>query len=345
MLKKTITIRNRTIGDNAPMMIIAEIACAHEGRFDDLLKLIDMSAETGADAVKFQVFDPQTHITKHHKNYPIARKLAFSPSQWLKAAQYAREKKSLLLLTDVYDEGSIDIVRSLDPDMVKIHSADLNNAPLLKKVAAFNKPTLIGIGASTVEEIKASLAVFRKNYQGEFIGLMHGYQAFPTKLDELNILQLPTFRNVFDLPVGFLDHTEGDTDESLYISLVARGVGAFSVERHIVLDRAHKGIDYESALSLAYFKKFVHWVRQTERALGNAEPQPLTEDEKKYREYMKKSIVAARDIKEGEVLDANMVAFKRSSPGLSGDQLERILGRTFKRSVNKDDNIVEEILK
>ncbi len=344
MIKKSIHIKGRMIGDQAPMLIIAEIACAHEGRFEDLLKLIDLAGQTGADAVKLQVVDAAAHMTRHHQLYDLLLKLVLTPAQWREAADYVRKRTSLLLLADIYDEASVSTVLSLDPDMVKIHSADLSNVPLVKQVAGLNKPTLIGVGASTQEEIGQALHVFQQHYKGEFVGLMHGYQGFPTRLEELNILQIPGFRQAFDMPVGFLDHTEGDTDESLYISLAARAAGAFAVEKHIVLDRAKKGIDHESALSLDHFRTFVRWVRQTEKALGSAAPLPLTVSEKKYRDMMKKNIVAARDIKEGEILDAGMIAFKRSSPGISADQLPQVLGRKLKRSVHKDDNIVLEVL-
>lgn len=340
---KTATIRHKTVGEGMPYMVIAEIACAHEGNYGNLLKLIDLACETGADAVKFQVFNMGSHMTPHHRIFELAKKLEFTAAQWKEAVAYARSKTDAIICADVYDMGSVQTVAALNVDMVKIHSADLNNFPLIKEVARFKKPTMLGTGASTFVEIAAGLEAFRAENADSFVGLMHGYQAFPTKLEELNILQIPTIKERFDVPVGFLDHIEGDTDESLYVSLLARAVGAFAVERHIVLDRSLKGVDHESALSLPYFKKFVDWVRKSEAALGNPVPGPLTPEEIKYRELMKKMMVAARDISIGEKLNAEMIAFKRSKqPGLSGQELSSVLGKTTKVKISKDDNILQE---
>jgi N,N'-diacetyllegionaminate synthase len=340
----TVRIRNKTIGEGQPLMIIAEIASAHEGRFDDLLKLIDSAQKSNADAVKFQVLDADKHMTEHHRLYDLVRRLEFSKAQWKEAVAYARRNTDLLVLADAYDEGGLDIIAGLDVDMIKIHSSDLSNFSLIKNVASLKKPTLMGVGASSIKEIREGLRMFRLRNVKSFVGLLHGYQAFPTRLDELNIRQITTLRRLFRVPVGFLDHTEGDTEESLFIGLAARALGAFAVEKHIVLDRSKKGIDHESALSVDYFQKFVRWMRATETALGSEEWRALTLDEIKYRDLMKKTIVASAVIKPGERLTAAKLSLKRSSPGFSGADLKRLLGRKVKVEIKKDQTISREMM-
>jgi sialic acid synthase SpsE len=339
-----IIIRGRSIGENCPMLVIAEVACAHEGDFDKLIRLIDIAIATNAGAVKFQILNAEAHITASHQIYDLVKTLEFSKEQWLEAITYLRNKSDILIMTDIYDEASIDIVKAVNPDMIKIHSADLNNYRLLRSAASLQKPTLIGVGASTIDEIRDGLAAYKDNFNG-FIGLLHGYQAFPTHTEELQIIQINTLKQYFNVPVGFLDHTEGDSDESIFIPLVARGAGAFAIEKHITIDREHKGIDYESALSLPNFHKMTLWLKEADKAMGNRILQPLSQSEKRYRSFMKKNIVAARDLKKGDILTDDSISFKRSENGVTGDHYYEFLNRILTIDVKKDQNILFTDLK
>jgi N,N'-diacetyllegionaminate synthase len=341
---KKIEIDNKSIGENSPVLIIAEIASSHEGNFSDLIKLIDFASKTGADAVKFQVLNAEAHMTSQHQIWGLVKQLEFSKEQWIEAALYTRKNTKMLMLTDVYDIRSIETVFHMKPDMIKIHSADLNNFELVAAVAKLGIPTMIGVGASTLDEITNSIKVFKNINTDGFLSLMHGYQGFPTSLEDMNIRQLCMIRDIYNLPVGFLDHTEGDTDASLYIPLVAASLGAFAIEKHICLDRALKGIDHESSLSLRYFKKLVNQVRNVEIALGSQNPTELSEGEIRYRKFMKKGLVAAVNIKEGEVLSEKNIAMKRSEGALQQDELRFILGKKVKINLVKDDNISWEVI-
>lgn len=341
---KNIKIKNKLIGDNAPVVIIAEVASAHGGNFDELIKLIDFAKATGADAIKFQVLTAESHMTPMHEIWELVKQLEFSKEQWQEAADYTRRTTELIVITDIYDIESIDKVRLIDPDFIKIHSADLNNFFLVKEAAKLNKPTLIGVGASTIEEIAKCLNVFHSINSSCFVSLMHGYQGFPTELSDMNMNQIKMLRNLFQIPVGFLDHTEGDTEESIYLSLVARALNAFAIEKHIVLDRTLKGIDYEAAVSMEYFKKLVQQIRIVETALGSYQPLPLSKGEKRYRDFMKKNIVASVDIKEGDIIEMHKIYFKRSKGALPQESLENILGKKAKRNIHKNQNINWDVL-
>ncbi|HIA11461.1 MAG TPA: hypothetical protein EYN69_05230, partial [Flavobacteriales bacterium] len=216
MVNKTdqIEIKGKYIGQNCPVLIIAEVASAHEGNFDDLLKLIDLAAKTGADAVKFQVLNAESHMTPKHQIWDLVQQLEFSKDEWIEAAEYTRANSSMLLLVDVYDIQSITTVTAMKSDMIKIHSADLNNFELIEAAAKLKIPAMIGVGASSLDEIEQCIKVYRDSNPEGFLSLMHGYQGFPTELEDMNIRQLTLLREHFGLPVGFLDHAEGDTDAS-----------------------------------------------------------------------------------------------------------------------------------
>ncbi|MDG2449490.1 MAG: N-acetylneuraminate synthase family protein [Saprospiraceae bacterium] len=338
-MMQSVKIGNRLIGENHPMMIIAELASSHEGRYTDMLKLIDFAIKTGADALKFQVLNQESHITKAHEIYDLVGQLEFSSDQWVSIMSYARQNTDMIIMTDVYDLASLEIVKRMNPDMVKIHSADLNNKQLVRGVAKLNKPSMIGIGASSLEEIRKAIHWFKEENEYDFLSLMHGYQGFPTKLEDMNISQLGPLKELFGLPMGFLDHAEGDTEESLYLAIAARAIGAFAVEKHIVLNRDTKGIDYQSALSMPFFKRFVNQIRNVESALGNRTPQPFSPGEKRYRDFMKKDIVAKEKIKKGEILTIENLTLKRSKGALSQGYYEVLLGKVARIEINKDENI------
>jgi N,N'-diacetyllegionaminate synthase len=333
-----------TDNPNTPMKIIVEIASAHEGSYNNMLKLIDLSIKTGADALKFQILNQESHITSSHKIYDLVGQLEFSSDQWLNIMSYTRSKTDMIIMTDVYDIASISTVKLMDPDMVKIHSADLNNKQLVKMVARLSKDTMIGIGASSLEEIRKAIQWFKEENAENRLTLMHGFQGFPTKLEDMNMSQIKTYKELFGLQVGFLDHTEGETEESIYLALAAKAFGAFAVEKHIVIDRQAKGLDYESALSVASFKKFIHQIRQLEIAIGNRIPQPLSVGEQKYREFMKKKIIARNNILQGEVLNDSNLTFKRSEGGLSQEYYELINGKHALEDIRKNENITLSII-
>jgi len=338
-----ITLRNKTIGEGQPILTIAEIASAHEGSYKNLIKLIDMAYKTGADAVKFQVFNSNSLMTEKHSIWDLVQKLEFSKEQWIDVAKYTR-KYSILMLTDVCDIKSIDTIIAMEPDMVKIHSADLNNFELVENVAKLHIPTMIGIGASTLNEITNSINVFKNINNSGFLSLMHGYQGFPTNLEDMNIRQLIMLKDVYKLPVGFLDHTEGDTESSIFIPLVATSIGAFAIEKHICLDRKSKGIDYESSLSLKYFQKLISQIHDVEKALGSQSPTELSEGEIKYRKFMKKGLVTATSMRKGDIFTMDKINMKRTDEALPQDKLKDILGRKAKINLNTNDNISWDII-
>ena len=167
---------------------------------------------------------------------------------------------------------------------------------------------------------------------------MHGYQAFPTKIEESNLEFLKTLKEKFGQPVGFMDHVDGSDPLSQILPLVAIGFGASVIEKHITLDRKAKGIDYESALEPPAFKEFVSKVRKMEQAIGKGVCN-FSEDEKQYRKRMKKSIVAREAIPKNVTIKREMVAFKRGREGISPMEVEKIIGKKSKTMIQKDESI------
>jgi sialic acid synthase SpsE len=333
-------IGDKFIGPGHPTFFIAEVASAHEGNIDVAKQMIDIAKEANADAVKFQIVDKDEHMVPYHETYPILQKLVFTDDQWNDLRQYAREK-NIPFIADAYDAPSAELISRLDVDAVKIHSADLTNPELIEQVAQLHKPTFLGVGATTMDEISQAIAIIRK-YHNNII-LMHGFQAFPTKLEDMHFNYIKTLKTAFNLPVGILDHTEGETFISKVIPLLTPFVGASAIEKHFTVNRSLKGIDYESSVNPNTLKEIVQHLREIETTLGSSTP-PATFSpaEQRYRDWMKKTIVAQVNIPEGTIITRDHIAFKRAGKGLRPMDAHKILGKQAKTDIQQHQNITEE---
>jgi sialic acid synthase SpsE len=198
----------------------------------------------------------------------------------------------------------------------------------------------LGTGASTLDEIGEALQAIQ-NAGGRKVVLMHGVQNFPTALDDANIRHIKLLQRVFNLPVGYQDHTDASQGISKIIDLVALGMGACILEKHITLDRSQKGTDYQAALEPEEFKAWVRTMRSASSALGTDQIRPLTESDLTYRKFQKKSIVAATAITAGDVITREKVAFLRTGvPALAPGQLSAVLGKRMRRNIHAYEPVV-----
>jgi sialic acid synthase SpsE len=324
-MQKEIHIGNKIIGAGHPPFIIAEMACAHDGDFEKAKKLIDSAVDANADAVQLQFFRAEETVTPSHPVYDVLRKIEFTEKEWTELFQYACSKKILVFIC-TYDLPSVEFATRLKADGIKLNSADLSNPEVVQAVASSGIPFTLGTGASTIEEIAAGINLAKSNGADKII-LMHGVQNFPTKIEDLNIQRVELLRDVFDMPVGYHDHTSGEDPLAQVIDLVALGLKACVLEKHITIDRNEKGIDYQAALEPIEFKDYVARTKAI---------RAFTESDLRYRKFQKKSIVAASELVEGEVLVREKVKFIRSEePGLPPSAFDSILGKKLKKNLRK----------
>jgi len=337
-MNKIISIGNHKIGNGNRPFIIAEMACAHDGIKEKAIKLIDASVHAKADAVQLQFFVADETVTPFHPAYEVVKRIEFSELDWTEIFNYAKSK-NILVFVCTYDIPSVKLAAKLKADGIKLNSADLSNPEVVIEVAKTKIPFTLGTGASTIEEITKGLNLAIENGAKDII-LMHGVQNFPTQTEDLNISKVSFLKENFSIPVGYHDHTDGDDEFTHAVDLIAIGLGANVIEKHITLDRKEKGIDYQAALEPEEFKKFVDRIHRSYIAFGTSEVKPFTESELKYRKFQKKSIVAAVDLKAGEIITRDKVRFIRNeNPGLSPAEFQSILGRQIKSYILKFQNI------
>jgi len=334
---KPIKIKNKIIGEGFPCFLIAEMACAHQGDVEKAKELARIAIKAKADAVQIQVFQKEFYMSPICKEYDLIYRLELSLEEWKEVIKIIKGG-DILFFAAGYDIESIKFLVKNDVDAFKIHSSDTSNPEVLKEVAQTRKPVFLSCGASTPEEIKKAIDFLNKFGCGDII-LMHGYQAYPTKIEETNLAFIKTLKTMFGLNVGFYDHVNGESILAKIIPIMSMGYGAQVIEKHYILNREEKGIDHESSLNPDEFIEFVKILRECESAIGTSSLRDFTEDELRYRALCKKSIVAREDILEGEKITRDKVMFVRNEPGIPPDKFNEIEGKIAKKKILKFNNI------
>jgi sialic acid synthase SpsE len=326
-----------------PIYVIAEMACSHEGDPGLGKKIIDAAADSAADAVQFQIWLARDVIVPHHPDYEKLTRIQLSRESWAELAQHARAgRPEMEIIACVYERGSVDFGEEIKVDAYKLHTADLSNPYLVKYVAATGKRIDLSVGASTITEIQTAIDWIRQT-SNSTIWLMYGYQNFPTRTDDVHLDYMMKLRDLFELPVGYQDHSDAETGAAFWLPAAALGMGVDILEKHITHDRAYKGIDHEAALNPDEFVRFVAMVREIEAARGIATPKSFSADEQKYRKYSKKSIVANRPLARGTVIAESDLVFMRAPElGLPPDRADALIGRATKRDVTAFELIAEQ---
>lgn len=331
-LPKKVKIGTKYVGEQNPTFIIAEIGLNHNGSVDLAKKLIDVAAEAGADAVKFQKRTTNAILTKEGRDKPYTSphaygatygehrdKLELSINDYKDLKAYS-ESKGVLFFASVWDEESADFLSNLGIDAYKIPSADLINLPLLEYVAKKGKPILISTGMNTLDEVDAAVeTILQHNHK---LVIFHCLSLYPSPEDKINLRCMDVLRDRFSpLPVGYSGHEMG-----LMPTFAAVARGATIVERHLTLDKTMKGSDHAASLEPQQFAELVRGIRQIEIILGSSE-RVMFNELKPLREKLAKSVVTKISIKKGQVIERNMLALKSPGNGLPPTYISHLVGK------------------
>ena len=317
--------------------IIAEIASAHEGNYSKLKKLIYCAKKSDADFVKLQIFNLESFISKNSKKYKIFKKLSFNEKQWKRILNYVK-KINIKLIIEVFDEKSSEFIKQFDHiSAIKIPSFEFDNSIFLKKIRKKFSNIILGVGGLNKKQINNIILLTKKNKFKETV-LMHGFQKYPTKIEESNINKI-NFLKKFNKIIGYADHSSASNYFSNNaLCFLAIGAGARVIEKHITLDRSKKGNDYYSALNPNEFKHFVRTIKEIESSFINSSNSKISIYEKKYLSENRRYAVAREEICSQDKLTLNKVSFKRiSEKGLSIEDISKVLSKKVKNKKKKDD--------
>jgi N,N'-diacetyllegionaminate synthase len=329
-------------------LIIAEAGVNHNGDMATARRLVDAAAEAGADLVKFQTFSAKTLVSAKaaKAEYQNRNEAGNSETQqsMLQRLELPREAHFDLLshsadrgigfFSTAFDLDSLDFLNQLGLPRFKIPSGEITNLPYLRRAASFGKELILSTGMATLGEIEAALEVIEQSgCPRDQITLLHCTTEYPAPYDEVNLRAMATLREAFGVSVGYSDHTEG-----IEVSLAAVALGATIIEKHFTLDRAMPGPDHAASLQPDELRALVAGVRRIELALGSSRKQ-RTLSEAKNRIVVRKSIVASRKIKSGEVFSEENLTVKRPGSGLSPMRWDEVIGCLAARDFAVDEEI------
>lgn len=334
-----VRIGDKLIGWHEPVFVIAEAGVNHNGDVTMARSLIDVAADAGADAVKFQTFHADRIATAEapkagyqlqttgeaESQLEMLRRLELSAEAHRQLHSYCSER-GIVFLSTPFDEQATDFLDELGLPAFKISSGDLTNSPLLEHVALKGKPVILSTGMSTLEEVTEAVSILRAAGCEDFI-LMHCVSNYPANPADVNLRAMETMQAEFNVPVGFSDHTEG-----IEVALAAAAMGACVIEKHFTLDRGLPGPDHRASLEPAELRRLIQGIRRVEAALGDGRKVPAA-SELETAKVARRSLVAARDIPAGATMEHTMIVLKRPGTGLSPSMQGTIVGRRALRNI------------
>lgn len=332
--------------NNFKTLIIAEIGVNHNGSLEIAKKLILGAKKSGADFVKFQLFDVNSLVTRfsptadyQKKNtklknqIQILKKLHLNFEKMLKLKKYS-EKVGINFLVSVFDEISLKEFKKLKIKIIKIPSGEINNYLLLEKIAKLNLNTILSTGASNEKEVKNTLGFLIKNgLKKNKISILHCNSEYPSPLKDININVIKRFKKIFLNKIGYSDHSANINTGAL--AVVA---GAIIIEKHITLKNTLKGPDHRASLNIKDFEKYCKNIREAEIMLGDYKKK-ITKSEIKNRKLIRKVIVAKLEIKKGDMFTFNNISTKRSNKGLDANLFFKILNKKSNHNFKVDESI------
>ena len=346
---KTTDIGGRLIGEGQPLYFIAEAGVNHNGSLELAMKLVDVAADCGADAVKFQKRTVRDILVSEALERPYLtptslgatygehrEKLELSAEDYLALRRHA-ERRGITMLASGWDGRSVDFLDELGIPAFKTASADLTNLPLLEHIARKGKPMLISTGMATMEEVSEALAAVQRLLPDGVV-LMQCTSLYPCDNDKLNLRVIQTYRERFGVLVGYSGHERG-----LAPTEAAAALGACVIERHFTVDRTMVGPDHAASLEPEGLRRLIRNIRNIEHALGDGVKQLLSE-ERVVRDRLAKSIVASRDIPAGAVIRLDMLITKGPGDGLAPRHIPELCGVVAEKSIRGDTLVPSEAL-
>ena len=311
------------------------------------LELIDAASDAGADVVKFQTFKAENLVTQsaakadyqlgttdvQETQFEMIKKLELSYEMHHRLISKCKEK-GIRFSSTGFDTSSVDLLVSLGADFLKIPSGEITNLPYLRYVGAKNLPIILSTGMATLMEVERALLILEDSGANRNqITVLHCNTEYPTPMEDVNLKAMCTIREEFGVNVGYSDHTLG-----IEVPIAAVAMGATVIEKHFTLDRRMKGPDHAASLEPIELKDMVKAIRNIEKALGDGIKKPSNSEQKNIQ-IARKSIVASRNIKEGEVFSIDNLSIKRPGTGISPMSWDEIINQKATKSYVFDQQI------
>ena len=327
--------------------IIAEAGVNHNGSVEMAMRLIEKAKEAGADYVKFQTgngnvvskYAQKANYQKVNTNNSnetqaeMLKKIRLKFKDFILLKEYCDEV-GIKFLSTPFDFDSIDFLATIAMDYMKIPSGEITNYPYLVRIAQIGLPIIMSTGMCTLGEIESALTILEENgVERKNIILLHCNTEYPTPFEDVNLRAMLSIGNCFGVDYGYSDHTKG-----IEVPIAAVALGAKVIEKHFTLDRNLKGPDHIASLEPDELKRMVDNIRNIEKALGSS-VKKVSKSEYKNISVARKSIIASKDIKKGELFTVENITTKRPGNGVSPMLWNEVLGLIAKRDFSEDELI------
>jgi sialic acid synthase SpsE len=338
-------IRDRSVGDGSPCYITFEAGPTHSG-LESAKELVRLAGEAGADAVKFQIFNPERLIadkaqlfsyevlvnretgelkTVSEPLYDILKRRSMTAAEW-KEVKAVADEVGLAFFSTIGFPEDIELLVEMGCDSVKIASADVNHFPLIKLAAESGMCVQLDTGSSSLADIERAVDVIVATGNEKII-IHQCPSGYPARVESIHLRMIQTMKAMFPFPIAFSDHTPGwDMD------VAALALGANLLEKTITMDRTTPSVEHVFSLEGADMQRFIHTTRDVEIAMGQAR-RVLSTEEITRRNKIRRSLFAKRDLKAGQTISLDDIDFRRPGTGIQPDSLHLVEGRILGEDV------------
>ena len=331
-------------------ILIAEVSCNHNGNIKNAKKLILLAKKSGAEIVKLQTYTPSTMTLNSKKKHFLIKKGLWkgknlwelykksqTPFEWQKELFIYAKKIGITCFSTPFDETAVNLLEKIKCPFYKISSFEMNDIPLIKRVAKTGKPLIISTGTSSLKEINTAYRTARSSGAKKII-LLYCVSNYPSKVEDFNLNNIKILKKKFKCPVGLSDHSK---DSNVMVAAIASG--ATIVEKHIALENQKKGFDIEFSLKGKEVKKFKQLMNQTHELIG--EQKFIRKKSEDFGKFFKRSIFISENIEKGERFSKNNIRVVRPGVGLDPIYYESIINRKSPKHLKKNNPMKEDILK
>lgn len=338
-------IGDRSIGPGKPVFIIAEVSANHRHDFDIAAKTVRAAARCGVDAVKLQTYTADT-ITLDCAAPPFLLdygtiwdgmtlhelyREAYMPWEWQPDLKKIAQEEGVQLFSTPFDPTAVDFLEQMEVPAYKVASFEINDIPLIEKMARLGKPMIISTGIATIGEVNDAVEACRRSGCHD-IALLKCTSAYPAPYEDANLAAMRTLAGIFGLPTGLSDHTLG-----IEVPIAAAALGASIIEKHFILDRNLGGPDSTFSIEPAELDALVRSVRNVEKAIGSGvyeiSPRALSS------RSLRRSLFATEDIGRGSVFNGSNVRSVRPAGGMEPAMISTLMGRKASRDISMGEPI------
>jgi sialic acid synthase SpsE len=333
-MNEIVKIGTRRVGGGAPVLIVAEIGSNHDAKLEQAKQMIAVAAGAGVDAVKFQLFSADVLYPNHDGPYALMKANEL-PRAWLPELAACAREHGLIFLASPFDTASVDALVEVGTPAIKLASSEVTNLPLMSHAAATGLPLIIATGMCDLKDVQTAVETAAAAGNREIV-LLQCASLYPAGARQVNLRAMDTLRVVFELPVGFSDHTPGHL-----IAAAAVARGACLVEKHITLSRDLDGPDHGYALEPGEVAALVSALRDVEASLGSAFKDILPEERPVAR---RESVTARVGIPAGTPVTGEMLTVQRPATGIRPRYLGLVVGRTARRDIAAGEPVTWDML-